>query len=444
MSLLTESRETLKLAIPLMIGQLSQMLMGVVDTLMVGQIGVTELAALTFTNALFHVPLVFGIGLLSGISVFTANARGAGNPEAARASCRHGLYLSVSLGLVVVVISIFLANHLSWFGQPQEVVDRSRTFFLLIMISALPALASLALKNHADALQRPWPPFWIFLGGVALNVLLNWIMIYGKWGMPALGLEGAAWATLIARIAVFVAMMIWLIGTPDLREWVPYRWLRMPIMKEIKRLLSIGAPASILMTCEVLAFSLAGLMMGRFGAVSMAAHQIAITLAATAFMLPLGLSMALMVRVGQVDGAQETRRIRPIVVSGWILCGLASLLSASLFLGFGATISSWFVDDMAVIAITSKLLVIVGIFQIFDSLQVCSSGMLRGLKDARVPALMGFVAYWIVGLPVAAVFAFQMKLDAIGVWWGLAAGLAVACLTLGARLWKKTQHAHST
>lgn len=444
MSLLTESRETLKLAIPLMIGQLSQMLMGVVDTLMVGQIGVTELAALTFTNALFHVPLVFGIGLLSGISVFTANARGARNPEAARASCRHGLYLSVSLGLVVVVISIFLANHLSWFGQPQEVVDRSRTFFLLIMISALPALASLALKNHADALQRPWPPFWIFLGGVALNVLLNWIMIYGKWGMPALGLEGAAWATLIARIAVFVAMMIWLIGTPDLREWVPYRWLRMPIMKEIKRLLSIGAPASILMTCEVLAFSLAGLMMGRFGAVSMAAHQIAITLAATAFMLPLGLSMALMVRVGQVDGAQETRRIRPIVVSGWILCGLASLLSASLFLGFGATISSWFVDDMAVIAITSKLLVIVGIFQIFDSLQVCSSGMLRGLKDARVPALMGFVAYWIVGLPVAAVFAFQMKLDAIGVWWGLAAGLAVACLALGARLWKKTQHAHST
>lgn len=188
------------------------------------------------------------------------------------------------------------------------------------------------MKNHADALQRPWPPFWIFLGGVGLNIALNWVLIYGNLGCPALGFEGAAWATLIARTAILGAMLGWLLRAKDLREWMPRRWLVPPEMREIRRLLSIGLPASIQMLFEVSAFSVVGLLMGRFGPDAMAAHQIAITLAGTAFMLPLGLSMALTVRIGEAHGAGELARLRPIAVSGWLLVTAYALLGATFFL----------------------------------------------------------------------------------------------------------------
>lgn len=436
MNLLYESRITLRLAVPLMIGQLSQMLLGVADTVMVGHLGVTELAALTFANSLFHVPFVFGIGLLTGISVSTSNSRGANDEPGARGSCRHGLYLATALGLVLFGISCFVSMHLDFFGQPPAVTARTPVFFRIVMASMVPALASIALKNHADALNRPWPPFWIFLGGVGMNVGLNWVMIYGKFGCPALGFEGAAWATLISRMAILVAMFFWLVRTKGLREWVPFRWFRKPDFPDLKRLLAVGLPASLQMVCEVSAFSLAGLIMGRFGPDAMAAHQIAITLAATAFMIPLGLSMALTVRIGEANGAGQLARLRPIAVSGWLLAAVYSLLAAGVFLVFGKFLASLFISAPGVIALTSSLLVIVGIFQLFDSLQVASSAMLRGLRDARVPALMGFAAYWLVGLPVGAGLGFGFHLEAIGIWWGLATGLCVASITLGPRLWK--------
>jgi multidrug resistance protein, MATE family len=441
MRLLHESRLTLRLAVPLMIGQLSQMLMGVVDTVMVGRLGVTELAALTLANALFHVPFVFGIGVLTSISVITSNSRGASDASGARGSCRHGIYLATLLGLLLFAISWLVSMRLGFLGQPSEVSDRTTVYFRVLMASMVPALASIALKNHADALNRPWPPFWIFLGGVALNIALNWVMIFGNLGCPPLGFEGAAWATLIARTAILLAMMFWLLRAPDLREWMPRRWFRKPDIADIKRLLAIGMPSSIQMLCEVSAFSLAGLMMGRFGPGSMAAHQIALTLAATAFMIPLGLSMALTVRIGGAHGAGAMDRLRPIALSGWLLVIGYALLGAACFLFFGKWMASLFTDDGPVIDLTASLLVIVGIFQIFDGLQVGSSAMLRGLQDTRVPALMGFVSYWIVGLPVSAGLAFGLHMRARGVWWGLAAGLFIACITLGPRLWKQTSRA---
>lgn len=444
MSLLHESRITLRLAIPLMIGQLSQMLLGVADTVMVGHLGVKEMAALTFANSLFHIPFVFGIGLLTGVSVVTSNFRGSNNSAGARGSCRHGLFLALALGIAVVAGAWLISYHLDRFGQPPEVAEKAVVFFRILMVSLVPALASIALKNHADALNRPWPPFWIFLGGVILNIGLNWVLIHGKLGFPAWGFEGAAWATLISRIAILVAMVCWLLNANGLREWIPKHWFKKPDWESVRGLWSIGFPASLQMGCEVAAFSLAGLIMGRFGATAMAAHQIAITLAATSFMLPLGLSMALTVRMGEARGAERSSDLRRIAVSGWLLATGYSVLAASLFLFFGRFIASLFIDAPDVIALAAAVLVIVGVFQLVDSLQVASSAMLRGLNDARIPALMGFVAYWGVGLPVGAILAISFHLEAIGVWWGLAAGLFVACITLGLRLWKCTKSAMVT
>lgn len=435
MQLFHESRLTLRLALPLMIGQLSQMLLGVADTVMVGHLGVRDLAALTFANALFYVPFVFGMGLLTGISVSTSNAYGAKDGGRVRGSCRHGLYLAGLLGLSIAACAWILSNHLGIFGQPPAVASRAVLFFRLIMISIIPGLGSIALKNHADALSRPWPPFWIFLSGVILNIGLNWVLIYGKFGCPALGFEGAAWATLISRICILIAMVVWLLKAKGMREWIPYRWLRKAHFGDLRSILSVGFPASIQMLCEVTAFSVAGLFMGHFGATALAAHQVAITLASTAFMIPLGLSMALTVRMGETDGAGAKERLKAIAISGWALAVIYSLLAATVFLVFGRFLATLFIAAPEVVALAQSLLVIVGIFQLVDSFQVVSAAMLRGLRDAKVTALMGFIAYWVVGLPVSAGLAFSLHYGAVGVWWGLAVGLTVACLTLGPRLW---------
>jgi MATE family multidrug resistance protein len=443
MSFWHESRLSLRLAVPLMIGQLSQMLMGVVDTLMVGKLGVTELAALTFANSLFHVPFVFGIGLLSAVSVFSSNARGADDPAKARSSCLDGLWMSLSFGLILFGVAWLVSMRLEWFRQPPEVVASMVVYFRILMASMVPALASIALKNHADAMNRPWPPFWIFLGGVLLNVFLNWLLIFGNLGFPKMGFEGAAWATLMARTAILVAMLVWL-KHAGFNDWVPASWLRWGTWAGMKKLMTIGAPASLQMLSEVGAFSLTGLIMGRFGREAMAAHQIAITLAGVSFMVPLGLSMALTVRVGEAHGAGESQRLSPIVRSGWFLLLVYGLVAAAGFLFFGRAMALAFTPSEEVVGIAVSMLMIVGIFQVFDGLQVGSSSMLRGLHDARVPALIGFVAYWVAGLPVAAWLAFPLGLGAPGVWWGLAAGLFVACGTLGPRLWLRVRRDSSS
>lgn len=435
----SEIRPILRLAFPLIIGQLGQMLMGVADTVMVARVGIVELAALTFANTLFYVPFVFGIGILTSVSVRTANARGSADPIASRASCRHGLYIGLTLGLLLFLGSLALSGQLHRFGQPPEVAARAPGIFLILMASLIPGLASIALKNHGDALNRPWPPFWLSISAVLLNVLLNWLMIFGRCGFPKLGLEGAGWATLISRCCLALSLVVWLSKAKGLKDWVPQRWLRAPVMKDVRHLLVLGWPASLQMLSEVAAFSAAALLVGHFGTIALASHQVALSCAATAFMIPLGLSMALTVHIGEAHGAGQMERLRHIVIAGWALAAGFAVLTAAGFLLFGGKIAGLFVEDQEVIQVASSLLVVVGIFQIFDGVQVASSSMLRGLHDVRLPALMGLVAYWLVGLPCGAWLAFGPIPGPKGVWWGLAIGLAMASMTLGPRVWKLTR-----
>lgn len=429
---LRELRSILLLASPLIIGQLSQMLIGVVDTVMVGQIGVLPLAALTFANTLFYIPFVFGIGILTCISVRTSTARGQQQPEQARNVCRNGIYLSFVLGLVCFILSLLFYPFIGNLGQPADVVEHSRTFYLIIMVSLIPCLMSLMLKNHADALDRPWPAFTIFLGGVGLNVLLNQLLIFGAFGIPAMGLVGAGIATLISRIAIVIAMLVWFKNATSLKDFVPHHWFRKPDLTECLAQLKLGIPAGLQTLAEVSAFSIAGLLIGHFGAEALASHQIALTSSGMAFMIPLGLSMALTVRMG--ESSHQPERRKRIALTGWFLTLIVSCSTAALFIFGGTMVARWYIDHPGIIHLTTSLLFVSGIFQIVDGLQVSTTGMLRGLHDTRHPALIGILSYWIIGIPIGYFLAHYTALGPQGVWWGLAAGLGTAALLLIYRL----------
>jgi MATE family multidrug resistance protein len=432
-----ECRDTLLLALPLISGQLSQMLMGVVDTIMVGRLGVVPLGAATLSNTVLMVPFVLGLGLLSSVSVRVSQASGADRPHDAREALRHATWLALGYGLLVVLAVALGIPFLSRLGQPPEVVARVPTFLMTCALSLVPALLSMTWKSHADALNHPWPPFWIMLGGVGVNVVLNWLLIWGHCGFPALGLEGAAVATLSARILIAVVMFRWITRSERVRDWTPPQWFVRCRIGAFFHLLAIGFPASLQMLTEVCAFSAASLLIGTLGAVPLAAHQVAITCAATTFMVPLGVALAITVRVGEIVGAGERPRLRRVLLGGWLFAVGFMSLSMLAFLLFGRDIGAMFVSDAGVIDIAAKLLLVAGVFQLFDGLQVVSSCALRGVNDVRIPAWLAFFAYWIVALPCGATLGLGLHLGALGIWIGLAIGLGVAALALGSRAWRK-------
>lgn len=431
-----ECSDTLKLALPLIAGQLGQMLMGVADTVMIGRLGVTQLAAATFAHTILIVPFVLGIGLLTSISVRVSQAHGARNPYEAQEALRHGTALALFFGLLVVAASVLTVPFLGALGQPREVIALSSNYILIFAISLIPALLSMAWKNHSDALNQPWMPFWIFLGGVMLNVGLAWLWIYGRWGFPAFGLEGAASATLVARIATVVVLFAWLRRSVRIGVWWPRKWLKRFHYGTFRDLLAIGIPASLQLLTEVTAFAAASLIIGTLGVIPLAAHQVALTCAATTFMVPLGVGMAITVRVGQVVGARQHPRLRRVLLGGWLYALAFMGFAMIAFLLNGRWIAARFIGDPATIKIAAVLLVVGGLFQLFDGLQVVSAGALRGINDVRVPAWLALIAYWGVALPMGAFLALAMKWGAPGMWTGLAFGLAVAATTLGRRAWR--------
>ena len=428
-----ESRGTLFLAVPIVAGQLSQMLMGVADSAMVGRVGVVPLAASSFANGLLSVPFLFGIGLLQAISVRVSQAHGAGDRRETGEVLRHGLVITGVAGVALVALVLVVASMLGHFGQPPEVAAEARMFFLLCGWSMLPMLLAMSFRQFSDALDHPWPPMVILLGSVVLNVFLNWVLIYGNLGAPALGLTGAGIATLLARIAALFAMIAYVFRARRFSDALPVAWRRLLEWARVRSLLRIGLPASAQLLLEVTAFTVATIMIGWLGAQPLAAHQIALTCAATSFMFPLGIAMATSIRIGQALGANEPARVRAIGFTSFAL-GLVIMGATGLVFAFG---NEWlaraFVDDLSVATLAARLLVIAAFFQLFDGLQVVGAGALRGLNDVTVPMVACLVGYWIVFIPFAYFAAFRFGFGTAGIWWGLAAALAIVGLSLFAR-----------
>lgn len=434
-----EARATLHLAVPIVIGQVSQMLMGVTDSVMVGRIGTVPLAASSFGIGIFNIFFIIGVGLLTPVAIFASRARGAGRYDEAGEYLRHGLFLALVSGVAEIGLILFMGLHLAWFGQPPEVLAAVNPFFMLLGLSLLPVLAYLALRQFAESMGRPWVPVLIVIVGVALNVLLNWVFIYGHLGSPRLGLTGSGIATLISRILGTAAIFVWLRLDPAMRDAWPRHWLAPLSTERLRRMLALGLPTSGCLLFEGGAFASATVMMGWLGAGALAAHQIAISCVAMTFMLALGLSMAVGMRTSAAVGAGEHARLRPIWVGGASMGVATSLAVVVVFLAWGSAIASCFIDDPQVVATATSLLVVAAVFQVFDGNQVINSAALRGLTDVKVPAVITFVAYWIIALPVGYFLGARGSFGPVGVWSGLAVGLAVASILLGLRFLRLTR-----
>lgn len=436
-----EAGPTVSLALPIMAGMVSQTLMGLADTVMVGRVGVTALAACALVNTVAHIPLVFGLGLLTSIAVLAAQAFGARRAEDAGEVLRHGLLLSCGMGLLAALSLILFRSGLRFLGQPQEVVEASGDYLIFFALSLIPGLIAHGCKQFSEALKHPWPPTLVLLGGVVLNVFLNWVFIYGNLGISAMRLEGAGLATLIARSVMLLALLAYVLRASALRAFQPARWRSAIDRSRIAALVQLGWPVALQHVLEVGAFASAALMMGWISAAAIAAHQIAITCAATTFMFALGIGMAVCIRVGHAYGARQFSRIRRIGYGGVALAaGIMSLFGATFMLA-GGPIAHWFIDAPEVVQLAAALLGVAAVFQVADGIQIASICALRGLGDVRIPAVIAAMAYWLVALPVGSALAFAAGLGAVGIWVGLAAGLCSAALGLSVRFHRHTGEA---
>lgn len=434
-----ELRPTLSLAFPIVVGQVSQMLMGITDSVMIGRVGVVPLAASSFAGAVFGVFYIMGIGLLLPVAVLVARAHGRGQPRECAEYLRHGMGLGVVAGVAGALLMLALSLGFEHFNQPPEVVAEVRPYFRIIALSLVPTLMYQVLRQFSEAMGHPWSAMVVLLLCVALNAFLNWVLIWGHLGAPALGLEGAGWATLISRAVAVVALWLWLHHYKDLQAAWPKRdWLGAPERARLREMLALGVPACGQLLFEAGAFSAAAVMMGWLGTVPLAAHQIALNCASFTFMVPLGLALATSVRIGRAVGEGRGEALRPIgygaIGLGVVFMGVAAVN----FAVFGVWLARAFTPEGEVVFLAARLLVVAAVFQMFDGAQVIGAAALRGLTDVKVPTVITFIAYWVLALPGGYLLAFHTPLGPLGVWGGLALGLAFAAVLLGWRFHQKT------
>ena len=433
-----EARRTLALAFPIIVGQVGQMAIGITDSALIGRVGTVQLAAAAFTHSVFGVFFIVGIGLLIPVGVFTAREFGAGDLSGCAAWLRHGRVQALGVSLVGLALMAALVTQLHRFGQPPEVVAIMTPFYLLIAASLVPTLFFQVQRQYAESLGHPWVPMVIMLADVVLNALLNWMFIWGHLGAPALGLAGSGVATLIARTVAVVVIALWMRRA---REFAAVRAADTDGGWEGKRfgaLWRMGLSAGGALLFESGAFGAAALMMGWIGATALAAHQVALSCAAFAFMFPLGLSTAASMRVSRAIGERRREALRPIGFGALAMSCVFVLIFGAAFGFAGGPIARLFSTDTAVTALAARLLIVAALFQLFDGAQVVAAGALRGLTDVKVPTAITFFAYWMLALP-GGYFLGVRGIGPMGVWIALAAGLAFAAVFLGWRFARLTR-----
>jgi MATE family multidrug resistance protein len=420
-----------RLAIPVALGELGWMFMSVVDTIMVAPLGPVAIGAIGIGNSAYYTFAIFGMGLLLGLDTLVSHAFGANNRHECHRWLLQGLYGAVFITVPLMVLFAFTPEVLATLGVNPEVSHAAGVFVRTLSLGTLPLLLYGAFRRYLQAMGHVRPIMFALLSANLVNWFFNWLLILGHWRFPALGVVGSAISTCFARLylAAVLAFFIWWFErnrTPGLRGlYAPPDWAR------LSKLLRIGFPAATQILLEIGAFGTAAVMAGRLNPVALASHQIALNCAAVTFMVPLGISSAAAVSVGQAIGAGDIARARR---RGFLAVALACVFMTGAVFAFiliPRPILKIYTSDPRLLRIGTGLLAIAAAFQLFDGIQTVSTGALRGLANTRTAMLVNFLGYWFFGLPVGYVLCFDFGFGVYGIWWGLTLALiAIACTLL--------------
>lgn len=426
-------QKTLSLAYPVIIGQLGLIIMGVVDSIMVGELGAVPLAAASLSNSLIFIVLIIAIGNSIAVTPLVAILVGAKKSDECGVYFRQSLLVNLVMGFLVFLIILVGVNYLHLLGQSFSVQQKAKSYMIIIGLSIFPLMIFQTYKQFIEGLSIMRPAMIITLAANLINVFANWVLIFGKLGFPRLELDGAGWATFLSRLFMAISLMIFVMYNKRFRIYdvsFHFRSLNFPV---IRRILSVGLPSGFQYFFEVGAFSFAVIMIGWIGANELAAHQIAISLASVSFMGVLGISQAGGILVGNAVGEQSVQLVRK---SGFTAIALGMIwmsVSGIIFILFRNHLPLIYIRDEAVIRIASQLLIIAALFQLSDGIQAVGIGILRGLTDVKGPTVITFIAYWIISLPIGYLLAFQFGYGVIGVWIGLLIGLTCSAIMLTLR-----------
>jgi multidrug resistance protein, MATE family len=422
--------KTFYLAYPVMLSQLGQVMVGVADSMMVGRLGAEPLAAASLANSIFFVVFMFGIGVSMAMTPLVAMADGKKKTKRIENLFKNGLVINLATGIILFLLIVLFSTQIGYMGQPDQVVELTIPYLTIITFSLLPFMIFQTFKQFAEGLSQTKQAMYIIVFSNLFNIFLNWVLIYGNLGFPAMGLNGAAWATLLSRIVMAIAIAYYVWNSKRYKSYkikINFQGLSFPI---ITRMLNIGVPTGFQFIFEVGAFSSAAIMMGWIGVNALAAHQIAINLASISYMMASGISTAAMIRVSNLLGKNDIQMMRDAGFVSFIMVAIFMACTAIVFFVFKDFLPSLYIDDLSVIKLSASLLVIAGLFQLSDGIQVVGLGALRGLSDVKLPTYFTLIAYWVIGLPLGYYFSFYLGLAEQGIWYGLLIGLTITGLLL--------------
>ncbi|WP_320018550.1 MATE family efflux transporter [Labilibaculum manganireducens] len=415
-----------KLGLPVVLAQLGQITVGLVDNMMIGHLGTHELAASSFANTIFWLVIIFGTGFSYSITPLVGEARGDFKKLKIGSWFKNGMLAMILMGILLTVVILLLSLLMGRMGQPSEIITDAKSYLWILAASILPMMIFMGYKQFGEGLANTKVAMNIMLLANLVNVAANYILINGKCGFPAMGLNGAGYGTLIAR--GFMAIAFFRVFRTR-RFFMPYReMIRKSVycLKDFWRIWQLGLPIGSQLVMEASAFMLSTIMMGWISVEGLAAHQIVLSLSTVSFMIYQGIAASTTIRISSLLGE---KRIREMKNSGWaavhLVLGIVVFMCI-LFVSLRHILPTWFTQEPAVIQLTAQFLIVMVIYQFFDALQIVFGSILRGMSDVNVPTLLTFVAYFLVSLPTGYLCAFVFGMHEVGIWWGLPAGLGAA------------------
>ena len=443
MSKRTEIIEELKaifsLAWPVMGAQFLQLSMVFVDNVMVGHLGAEPLAALALASSLFSMLFVMGIGVLTAMSPMVAQAFGGNAYEKIGLITRQGLIIGLGLAISFSGI-LFLSDPIFRFlGQDPKLFPVAKEYLRVVGLAFPAFYCYIAIRQTTEGTSFTKASFIVALIGSLVNIVADYCLVFGKFGFPRLEVRGAAFATTAVSWAMLGSMLVYLKITGFSKKFCLWGGSFRPHRETISEALRLGIPLGGMWLFEVGFFISATLLMGTIGTMELAAHQIALNAASFTFMIPLGLSIALGIRVGQFVGKDDWQGVRRAGAAGFVACVVIQLILAMIFLLFARQIASIYTNEKELIEFGASFLMIAGAFQLFDGIQVVGSGSLRGLKDTKIPLGINIFSYWMIGLPVIWLLTFRIGVKPYGIWWGILAGLFVASVLHHTRFYLLTR-----